>query len=184
MEDHRGAWSAAGAAVMTLAGGGTVAWAIASTAKDSGLPSWPIIPFAVAALAGVYGMLAPLCGWPPWSSRGNPLTAVLELEADIEDLRHRVQDGFDATPPTYWRHLLASNVWERHDATVAEHHADVYKEVRDAYRAANAINERVSLDKLGQPVPADEDQQWFLTKVHGEMAHASKLLHDRAPRRA
>jgi hypothetical protein len=184
MEEHRGAWSAAGAAVMTLSGGGAVAWAIASSAKHSELSFWPVIPFALVALVGLHGMLAPLCGWPPWTSRDDPLRAVLELEADIEDLRHRVQDGFDATPPTYWRHLLASNVWEKHKNTVAKHNADIYKEVGDAYRAANDINERVSLDKIGRPIPHDEDRNWFMGKVDGEMAHASALLHDRAPRRA
>jgi hypothetical protein len=55
--------------------------------------------------------------------------------------------------------------------------------VRDAYRAANAINERVPQERLGTLIPPDEDKQWFLDKVDGEMAHASKLLQDRMPKR-
>lgn len=114
---------------------------------------------------------------------GERLIAVLELEANIEDLRNRVVEGLDAIPPVYWRHLLASDVWEKHKETLGQHYSEIYKEVADAYRAANAINERVPLAMLGTTIPPDEDEQWFRAKVDGEMAHASKLLHSFAPKR-
>jgi hypothetical protein len=183
MDEHGVAWSAVGGVVATLFGGGAIAWVIAASMNNSGLAGWPAIPLGVAGAIGLYGLIAPLRGWRPWAGDASPVTAVLELEANIEDFRHRVRNGFDATPPTYWRHLLASNVWEKHQQTIAQHYADVHKEVADAYRAANAINERVSLDKVGRPIPADEDRDWFMRVVDGEMAHASRLLHDRAPRR-
>jgi len=195
MEDHRSAWSGAAGVVATLAGGGAIAWLVAASTKGTELPTWPVFPFAAVAVVGLYGVLAPLRSWWPWSRSGNAeslaaeadrradtLTAVLELEANIEDFRHRVVDGLDATPPKYWGHLLASDVWEKHRQTLARRYADIYKEVADTYRAANAINERVSLDKLGRPIPPSEDRQWFLDKVHGEMAHASQLLRNRRPR--
>lgn len=72
MEEHRGAWSAAGAAVMTLAGGGAIAWGLAASPAQSGIPQWPLFVFAVIAAVGFYGVLAPLLRWWPWLETDGP----------------------------------------------------------------------------------------------------------------
>jgi hypothetical protein len=111
-----------------------------------------------------------------------PLAAVLALEKNIEDLRHRVANALDvSTRRVYWRHLLASDVFEKHQQTLMHRHPQIYKEVADAYRAAAEINERVPLERLGTPItPADDE--WLRARVD-EMGHASTLLHNLVPKR-
>ena len=111
-----------------------------------------------------------------------PHIALLELERNIEDLRHRIANSLDATPKVYWQDLLASDVFEKHERTLAEHYPEIYKEVADAYRAAHMINQRVPEERLGTPIPP-HDVRWLRGQLGGEMAHASALLLGRRPKR-
>jgi hypothetical protein len=63
--DNRGAWSAVGAAVMTVAAGAAVTTWLAAAPARSGVSNWPAYVFAVVALAGAYLLVAPLTRcWP------------------------------------------------------------------------------------------------------------------------
>jgi hypothetical protein len=112
-----------------------------------------------------------------------PITAVLAVQRNVEDLRHRVMDAIEADPAVYWVDLLASDVFERYEQTLMLHHPDIFSEVADAYRAAHAINQRVPQARLGTPIPATEIP-WLRGKVDGEMRHASELLRGKIPRRS
>jgi hypothetical protein len=65
--ENRGAWSAAGGVLLTLGGGGAIAWLIAANTKGTGLTKWPVIPLAAVGLIGVYVIVAPLRHWWPWT---------------------------------------------------------------------------------------------------------------------
>jgi hypothetical protein len=88
MDEQRGAWSAAGGAVMALAGGGGIAWVIAASTKGTGLPRWPVIPFALVGFVGLYVLLAPLRGWRPWTARDGALAADGQALFGIDLLDH------------------------------------------------------------------------------------------------
>ena len=57
---------------MTLAGGGAVAWGLGAAPSHSGIPQWPTFVFAVVAVIGFYGLLAPLLRWWPWLEEDSP----------------------------------------------------------------------------------------------------------------
>jgi hypothetical protein len=63
--DQRMAWSGAGGVIAATSGTNAVAWAIGAASANSPLPSWPAFMFGIAALVGVYLLVAALGRlWP------------------------------------------------------------------------------------------------------------------------
>jgi hypothetical protein len=108
----------------------------------------------------------------------NPQDAPIELEADLENMRHRVANALNAIPQIYWNHLLASDKREKYWPTLKEHYFNLCKPVADAYRAADAINQRVPEALLGTSM-RPEDVDWLRDQISHEMADASVLLQKR-----
>ena len=117
MEDHRGAGSAVGAAIMTLAGGGAVAWLLAAATPGNHLPGWPVWPLVIVAFVGGYVMVRSSGRWSPWrvtvtqispraaDASGQPRgsdedkrVAVFTAQEEIENFRRRGSAPTDPLP--------------------------------------------------------------------------------------
>jgi hypothetical protein len=68
--EDRAAWSSVGGAVMAAGVLGGIGWLAIAEPSSSHEPIWPVYAFGVVALIGLYGMLAPLLRWWPWSGGG------------------------------------------------------------------------------------------------------------------
>ena len=88
--DNRAAWSAVGAAVMTVAAGAAVTLWLAAAPAHSGVSSWPAYVFAIMALAGAYLLVAPLLRCWPFTAASSIAGLLDECIRAGRDVRERI----------------------------------------------------------------------------------------------
>jgi hypothetical protein len=87
---NRAAWSAAGGVVLVCCASNAVVWIGAAAVPRSGLPGWPAAAFGVAAVAGLYGLIAPLVGLPPFRGFGSVAELLDACIREGRDARERI----------------------------------------------------------------------------------------------
>jgi hypothetical protein len=88
--DNRAAWSAVGAAVMTVSAGAAVTLWLAAAPAHSGVSSWPAYVFAIAAVAGAYVCIAPLLRFWPFTAPSSIAGLLDECIRTGRDARERI----------------------------------------------------------------------------------------------
>ena len=77
---------------MAVFGGGAVAWWLAARPATAHIPVWPAYVFAGVACVGLYGMLAPLLKWWPWSRATAAIVNTNLLPQVVVDQTVRIAD--------------------------------------------------------------------------------------------
>lgn len=122
--DGRTAWSAAGGALVVVAGTNAVAWAAAASSPNSNLPSWPAYAFGAIAVLALYASLAPLLRIWPFGSLRSPPEVIDDCIRAGRDARERIarlglSDEDAQIEYTRW-FIRSSNAIERYVPAVAD----------------------------------------------------------------
>ena len=88
--DSRAAWSGAGVAVFTVAGGAAITLAIAAASPNSGVSSFPAYIFGAVAFCGLYVLVAPLLRWWPFRAPGSVADLLDERIRAGREARERI----------------------------------------------------------------------------------------------